>query len=179
MVLLWFSPILNEKRKNRIRVFLDPTLDKQGAGYQSSLSIRTIGSGQTYGKGILNGIQTQRGTVPVKESDFIFTVVGEELGFVGAVSILILIFFLVIRCIYIAKNSRDLFGSLLVIGLTAMMGFHFIENIGMCIGLTPITGIPLPFFSSGGTSMITNFFSIGIILSVSMRRKRAIFNNTL
>lgn len=176
-VLIWFSPILNDKRKNRIKVFLDPTLDKLGAGYQSSLSIKTIGSGQVFGKGFMSGTLTQRGAVPVKESDFIFTVIGEELGFVGSVSILALIFFVILRCIYIAKNSRDLFGSLLVIGLSAMLGFHFIENIGMCIGILPITGIPLPFFSSGGSSMITNFFSLGIILSVSMRRKRAIFNN--
>lgn len=175
--LIWISPLLNEARKNRIRVFLDPNLDRQGAGYQILRSMRTIGSGQTYGKGILQGIQTQRNTVPVKESDFIFTVIGEELGFVGSTIILVLIFFILIRCIYIAKNSRDFFGSMLVIGLAAMIGFHVIENIGMCIGLLPITGIPLPFISSGVSSLITNYIAIGIILSVSMRRKRAIFNS--
>lgn len=123
--IVWFSPILNDNRKNRIRVFLDPSLDKQGAGYQSTLSIRTIGSGQTYGKGLLKGIQTQRGTVPVKQSDFIFTVVGEELGFVGSVSILALIFFIIIRCIYIAKNSRDLFGFLIGNRFNCNDGFPF------------------------------------------------------
>jgi rod shape determining protein RodA len=175
--LIWISPLLNDARKNRIRVFLDPNLDKQGASYQIERSMRTIGSGQTYGKGILQGVQTQRGTVPVKESDFIFTVIGEELGFVGSTIIIGLIFFILIRCIYIAKNSRDFFGSMLVIGLTAMIGFHVVENLGMCIGLLPITGIPLPFISSGVSSLITNYIAIGIILSVSIRRKRAIFNS--
>ncbi len=176
-VFAWFF-LLNEKRRNRIRVFINPGSDASDSGYQVLQSIRTIGSGQLSGKGLFQGIQTQHGNVPVKESDFIFTVIGEELGFIGAVIILILVFVLLMRCLYIAKNSRDPFGSFLVVGLTSMMAIHFIENIGMCIGMMPITGIPLPFISKGGSAMVTNYIAIGIILSVSMRRKKAIFNTT-
>lgn len=176
-VFAWFF-LLNEKRRNRIRVFINPGSDASDSGYQVLQSIRTIGSGQLSGKGLFQGIQTQHGNVPVKESDFIFTVIGEELGFIGAVIILILVFVLLMRCLYIAKNSRDPFGSFLVVGLTSMMAIHFIENIGMCIGMMPITGIPLPFISNGGSAMVTNYIAIGIILSVSMRRKKAIFNTT-
>jgi len=173
----WFF-LLNEKRKDRLRVFLNPGIDAQGSGYQVTQSIRTTGSGQLLGKGLFHGIQTQHGNVPVRESDFIFTVIGEELGFVGAVVFLLLIFMLLLRCLYIAKNSRDPFGSFLVVGLTSMMAIHYIENIGMCIGIMPVTGIPLPFVSKGGSAMLTNYLAIGIILSVSMRRKKAIFNTT-
>jgi rod shape determining protein RodA len=134
---------------------------------------RAIGSGQMYGKGLFNGVTT----VPEQKNDMIFTVIGEQLGFIGAVIIITLIFFMLFRCIYIAKNSRDLFGSYLIIGLTGMMGFHFLENIGANLGLLPLTGIPLPFISYGGTAMITNYLAIGIMLSVSMRRKRTIFNS--
>ena len=115
--------------------------------------------------------------MPIKDSDFIFTVVGEELGFIGSVTVILLLLFILLRCIYIAKNAREPFGAFLVTGIAAMFAFHFIENIGMCIGLLPITGIPLPFVSYGGTAMIANYIAVGIVLSVSMRRKRTIFNN--
>jgi rod shape determining protein RodA len=176
-VFTWFF-LLNQKRRNRILYFLNPEADESGSGYQILRSIRTIGSGKIFGKQIFHGIQTQRGTVPVRESDFIFTVIGEELGFIGSSIIVLLIFAILLRCFYIAKNSRDFYGSFLVIGLTAMMGFHFIENIGMNIGILPITGIPLPFISMGGSAMVTNYIAVGIILSVSMRRKRTIFNSS-
>lgn len=173
----WFF-LLNEKRKNRIRIFFNPGADPQDSGYQILRSIRAIGSGQLYGKGLFRGVLNRRNAVPVKVSDFIFTVIGEELGFVGSAAIVLLIFIILMRCLYIAKNSRDAFGSFLVIGITAMMGFHFIENIGMNIGILPITGIPLPFVSAGGSALLTNYIAIGIILSVSMRRKRTIFNSS-
>ncbi|RCX16567.1 rod shape determining protein RodA [Anaerobacterium chartisolvens] len=170
--------LLNDKRRDRIRFFFNPEDDQSNAGFQVLRSIRAIGSGQIFGKKLFQGIQTQRGTVPVKESDFIFTVIGEELGFIGSAIVVIIIFFLLLRCVYIAKNSRDLYGSFLVTGLTAMMGFNFVENIGMNIGIFPITGLPLPFVSQGGSAMITNYIAIGIILSVSIRRKRSIFNSS-
>lgn len=173
----WFY-ILNGKRKDRIRVFLSPELDPLGAGFNVIRSKTAIGSGQLYGKGLFEGIQTQHNGVPVKESDFIFTVIGEELGFIGCAVIILLLLFLLLRCVHIAKNSRDSYGSFAVIGLGAMIAFHFIQNVGMCIGLLPVTGIPLPFISSGGSSMLTNYVAVGIILSVSMRRKKAIFNTT-
>lgn len=173
--LLWFF-VLKPHQKNRIITFLFPELDPMNTGYHVMQSKRAIGSGQTYGKGLFEGFQTQNGIVPEKHTDFIFTVIGEELGLIGTVLVVVLIFSILIRCIYIAKNAMDSYGSFLVIGLTAMMGFHFIENIGMCIGLLPVTGIPLPFISYGGSSLITNYIALGLILSVSIRRKRNIFN---
>ncbi|MCX8130122.1 MAG: rod shape-determining protein RodA [Clostridia bacterium] len=177
-VLAWIF-LLNQKRKDRILTFIFPDLaDPLSNGFHIKYAIRAIGSGKLSGKGIFQGIQTQRGIVPVKESDFIFTVIGEELGFIGCIVVVALIYIILMRCIYIAKNSRDLYGSFLVSGLTAMMGFHFIENIGMNIGILPITGVPLPFISQGGSAMVTNYIAIGIILSVSIRRKRTIFNSS-
>jgi len=175
--LLWLF-VLKDHQKWRIKTFVNPELDPLGKGFQVIRAKLAIGSGQIFGKGLFEGIQTQNGGVPVKESDFIFTVIGEELGFIGTAAVLVIIFFILMRCLYIAKNSRDLFGSFLVVGLTSMLTFHFIENIGMCIGVLPVTGIPLPFISAGGSAMVTNYFAIGIILSVSMRRKRAIFNSS-
>lgn len=174
---LWLF-VLQEHQKWRFKVFLDPDLDKAGKGFQVIRSKLAIGSGQIYGQGLFQGIQTQNNGVPVNQTDFIFTVIGEELGFIGSVAVLVIIFFILMRCLYIAKNSRDAYGSFVVVGLTGMMGFHFIENIGMCIGVLPVTGIPLPFMSQGGSAMVTNYIAIGIILSISMRRKRTIFNNT-
>lgn len=173
----WFF-LLNDNRRERILVFLDPSRDPQGAGWQVRYAIRAVGSGQIFGKGLFKGVLNRRNMVPVKESDSIFAVVGEELGFVGSMILLILIFIILMRCIYIAKNSRDLFGSFLTIGIMGMLGFHFIQNIGMNIGLLPLTGIPLPFVSQGGSAMLTNFAAVGILLSVSMRRKKAIFNSS-
>jgi len=173
---LWLF-VLKEHQKWRIRTFLNPELDRLDKGWQVIRSKLAIGSGQLFGKQLYKGIQTQSGSVPIQESDFIFTVIGEELGFIGSVAVLAVIFVILMRCLYIAKNSRDSYGSFLAVGLTAMLGFHFIENIGMCVGVLPVTGIPLPFVSAGGSAMLTNFFAIGIILSVSMRRRRTIFNS--
>jgi rod shape determining protein RodA len=175
--LIWFF-VLNDKRRNRILVFLDPELDPLGAGFNVIRSKMAIGSGQVYGKGIFKGIQAQNGTVPVSESDFIFSVVGEELGFIGAVIIILLFCFILIRCIYIAKNARDSYGMFVIVGITSMWAFHAIENIGLSIGVLPCTGIPLPFVSTGGSYMLTSFIAVGIVLSISMRRKKEIFNSS-
>jgi len=168
--------VLKPHQKKRILTFIFPGSDSD-ASYQVDKARIAIGSGKLFGKGLYEGIQTQAesGGVPIKESDFIFTVVGEELGFIGALVMIILIYFILMRCLYIAKNSRDKFGSFLVAGVTAMFAFHFIENIGMCVGVLPVTGIPLPFVSYAGTAMITNYVALGIVLSVSMRRKRTLF----
>ncbi|KNY24935.1 FtsW/RodA/SpoVE family cell cycle protein [Pseudobacteroides cellulosolvens] len=176
-LIMWFF-VLNEKRKGRIISFLYPELDPQGAGFNVLRSKYAIGSGQLWGKGLFEGIQTQNNMVPVKESDFIFSVIGEELGFIGAVVIVFLLFFILIRCIYIAKNSRDKYGSIMVIGVAGMIAVHTFENIGMSIGILPCTGIPLPFVSQGATNLVTNFMAIGIVLSVSARRKKVIFNSS-
>ncbi len=163
--------------KDRILSFLNPESDLLGKGLQVHRSKMTIGSGQITGHGLFQGIQTQN-SVPFKQNDFIFSVVGEELGFIGCMVVLLLVFFILFRCLYIARNSRDEYGKFIVVGITAILAFHFIENIGMSIGVLPVTGIPLPFMSQGGSALITNYMSAGILLSVSMRRKRAIFNSS-
>lgn len=174
---LWFF-VLNDSRKNRIKVFLNPELDPLDAGYNVIRSKLAIGSGQIYGKGLYRGIQTQNASVPVSESDFVFSVVGEELGFIGAVIVILLLCFILMRCIYIARHARDSYGSFVVIGIASVWAFHAMENIGMSVGVFPVTGIPLPFVSSGGSYMLTNFIAVGIVLSISMRRKKEIFNSS-
>ena len=172
MPLAWFF-LLNEKRRDRIRVFLNPELDPLGSGMNVLRSKMTIGSGRLFGKGLFSGVQTQNSAVPVKESDFIFSVIGEETGFIVSVLVVLTFLFIILRCVHIAKNSRDDYGKLIVMGFAAMIGVHFVENIGMNIGILPVTGIPLPFISQGGTAMITNFMAIGFILSVSARKKKS------
>ena len=171
MPLAWFF-LLNEKRRDRIRVFLNPELDPLGSGLNVLRSKMTIGSGRLFGKGLFKGIQTQNSAVPVKESDFIFSVIGEEMGFIISALVVLTFLYIILRCVYIAKNSSDNYGKLIVMGFAAMIGVHYIENIGMNIGILPVTGIPLPFISQGGTSMITNFIAVGFILSVSMRKRK-------
>ena len=184
---LWFFVIPNRYPhiKHRIMTFIFPELDLQDKGLQVFRSKMTIGSGQLFGKGLFHGLQTQNSSsvvssynVPEKQTDFIFSVIGEELGFIGSMIVIAVIFFILLRCIYIAMNSRDAYGSFMVICITSMFGFHFIENIGMCIGVLPVTGIPLPFISQGGSAMVANYLNVGILLSVSMRRKKAIFNSS-
>lgn len=185
--ILWFF-VIPEKFphiKNRILSFVFPESDLMDTGWQVSRSKMTIGSGQLFGKGLFHGLQTQNSSsavssiyIPEKETDFIFTVIGEELGFVGSMFVMAIVFFVLFRCIYIAMNSRDAYGSFIVICIASILGFHFIENIGMCIGVLPVTGIPLPFMSRGGSALIANYLNVGILLSISMRRKKAIFNSS-
>lgn len=170
--------ILNDKRKERILSFISPETDPLGAGYNVIMSKMAIGSGQLFGQGYGKGIQTQSGSVPVNESDFIFSVVGEELGFIGGMIIILLGLFIILRCIHIAKYAGDTYGSFLVIGITGMISFNFIENIGMSIGILPVTGLPLPFVSQGGTAMLVYFIAIGIVLSVSIRSKTSSFSSS-
>ena len=175
--LVWFF-MLNDRRKQRILEFIFPGSEPTGSSWQLDRAELAIGSGRIFGSGLYKGIQTQNNLVPVKESDMIFSVIGEELGFVGAVLVLLLILIIIYRCIYIAKNAQDDFGSFIVMGIIGMMGFQFLQNISMCLRLMPLTGLPIPFVSQGGSAMITNYLSIGIILSVSLRRKRAMFQNS-
>lgn len=167
--LIWFS--LKPYQKRRIFGFLDPELDPSGSTYQALVSRIAIGSGKVFGRGLYNGGQTQYGFLPEKQTDFIFAVVGEELGLIGGVVLILLYFLMLYRLIKIAKNSKDTFGSLMVIGFTAMFLIHIWENIGMTIGLMPITGIPLPFMSYGGTFQLINLVCIGIALSVGVRKE--------
>ncbi len=174
---MWFF-VLNDERKGRIISFIFPELDPQDSGFNVLRSKYAIGSGQLTGKGLFEGVQTQNSMVPVKDSDFIFSVIGEELGFIGAAVVVFLVFFILIRCIYVAKNSRDPYGAFLTVGVAGMLAFHAFENIGMSIGILPVTGIPLPFVSKGGSALLSYYMAIGIVLSVSIRRKRVLFNNS-
>lgn len=169
------TPILLTKFEDfqidRILVFLNPEIDPTGSGYQVIQSKTAIGSGMVFGRGLFEGVQNQYGFLPEKQTDFIFAVIGEELGLIGGIFLILLYAILMYRLIRISKNSVDLFGSLIVTGITAMMFFHIFENIGMTLGLTPVTGIPLPFISYGGTFQLANMVSIGLALSVGIKKE--------
>lgn len=159
--------LLSEYQKHRIQVFFNPDMDKLGSGYNVIQSKIAVGSGQIFGKGFLNGTQNQMGFLPTKHTDFIFSVIAEELGFIGALFVILVLFLIIARCIKAATDANDSFGRYLCLGFAAMLIFHTFENIGMCIGLMPVTGIPLPFISYGGTSLLTNMIAVGIVLSVT------------
>jgi len=165
--------ILTPIQQDRILVFLDPTLDPLGSGYNAIQSKIAVGSGMIFGTGLLKGTQTQFGYLPIKSSDFIFSVLSEEMGFVMSAAVIILFVILLLRLIKISANSSDLFGKYIVIGITGMLFFHFVQNIGMTIGLLPITGVPLPFVSYGGSNLMTNLIAIAIVLNVSARKNKS------
>lgn len=159
--------LLSDYQKHRIQVFFNPDMDKLGSGYNVIQSKIAVGSGQLFGKGFLKGTQNQFGFLPTKHTDFIFSVIAEELGFIGALLVILILFVIIARCIKASQDANDSFGKYLCLGIAAMLIFHTFENIGMCIGLMPVTGIPLPFISYGGTSLLTNMIAIGIVLSVT------------
>lgn len=172
--LLYFF-VLPEHAKTRIDVFLNPNLDPRGAGYNVIQSKLAIGSGEFLGMGLLKGNQTQLGFLYPKSTDFIFAVIGEEMGFVVAATVIITYVVLITRAVFIAKTARDNLGSYIAIGIAGIFLFHMTENIGMTMGLLPITGVPLPFVSYGGSSLLTNLMMIGLLLNISGRRQKAIF----
>jgi len=153
----------------RLQSFVDPSADPQATGYQLRQSRITIGSGGILGKGLFNGPQTNGRFVPEQQTDFIFTVAGEELGFIGCSVILALYLLLFIRAFAICRRSSDLFGRLVCIGVIAWFIFQTFENIGMTMGLMPMTGVPLPFLSYGGSSMFANLIGIGLLQNVHSR----------
>lgn len=162
---------------DRIFDFLHPERDPTGTGYQAIQGKIAIGSGKIFGRGLYNGEFTQNNFVPEKQTDYIFSVLVEELGFVGGVILIFLYFVLLNRMVKIARNTEDLFGSTMVTGFAAMFVIHIWENLGMTMGLMPITGIPLPFMSHGGTFLLVNMVAIGIILSVGIQREGLRFND--
>lgn len=167
-----FLFLLNPTQQERIKVFLDPELDPLGSGYNAIQSKIAVGSGMLFGTGLLQGAQTQYGYLPIKSTDFIFSVLSEELGFFMSVFIIILYVVLILRIIRVSKNAPDEFSSCIAIGVCGMLFFHFVQNIGMTIGLLPITGVPLPFLSYGGSSLITNGIAIGMVLNISARKNK-------
>ncbi len=168
--LAWFV-LMQPYQRERILVFLNPERDATGAGYQVLQSKIALGSGEFLGRGYMQGPQNQLGMLPENQTDFIYGVIGEEFGFIGSVLVLLLLVLLIIRCIYIALHAKNDLGCFMAIGIAAMFTFHTFENIFMCIGLMPVTGIPLPFLSYGGSSALTNCIAIGLVLSVWSRRK--------
>lgn len=167
--------LLKPYQKARILVFLNPGSDPLNSGYHVIQSQTAIGSGGLSGNGLFSGFQTQLDYLPEKHTDFIFSVIGEEMGFLGCIVVILLLLLIIYRCIIIAKNTRDTFGSFICIGVASMLLFQTTQNIGMCIGLAPVTGIPLPFISYGGSSLITNLVGIGLVLAVDFRRKYVFF----
>lgn len=155
----------------RLLVFLDPSLDPFLHGYNIIQSKIAIGSGGLYGKGLFSGTQNRLNFLPEQHTDFIFSVVGEEFGFIGSIILLGLFFLLLYKGVLIIGSAGDRFGALIAGGIVFMFSFHIIENIGMVMGLLPITGLPLPFISYGGSSLLTNLIAIGLLLNINLRRK--------
>lgn len=168
--LLWFF-VLDEFQKNRIRVFLNPELDPAGSGYNVIQSKLAVGAGQLFGKGLFQGTQIQLNFLPGKHTDFIFAVAGEELGLLGCILIIGILIFIIFRIIMGANTVKSSAGGLVCMGVAAMLIFQAFENIGMSIGIMPVTGIPLPFFSYGGSSIITTFIAMGLVLGILRRRE--------
>lgn len=171
-----FFKIIKPYQWDRIVYWLNPDLEAMGRGFQLKQSLIAIGSGQLMGKGVNTATQASFGWVPVGESDFIFTVIAEKTGFIGAGLLMILFFSLIYRMIRIAMEAKDPFGSYVVSGVVGMLTFQIFENIGMTIQLMPITGIPLPFISYGGSSLLTNFLIIGVVLNIGMRKDKLRFD---
>lgn len=157
-------------QKKRILVFLNPDLDPHGSGYNIIQSKIAVGSGGFFGKGFLHGSQSQLGFLPEKTSDFIFSVVAEEWGFIGSILLLVLLLIIVYRGIQIALEAKDKFGALLASGITSIFFFHIFVNIGMAVGIMPVTGLPLSFVSYGGSNLIMSMIGIGILINIRMRK---------
>ena len=161
--------MLQEYQRTRLFCFLDPYADAQGACYQLVQALNAVGSGGWLGRGLTVGGEDQRGYIPVQSTDFIFTVVAEDLGFVGGVVVLVLFGLLVWRILLIGWQARDAFGMMIAAGLASMILFQLLVNVGMVTGIMPVTGIPLPFVTYGGSSLISLLFGVGILQSVRMR----------
>jgi rod shape determining protein RodA len=173
----WKAGVLKPHQKERLAVFLEKEskLSSTREGYQIKQSQIAIGSGQIVGQGYTEGMQNRSGYVPENKTDFIFTVVAEEFGFVGGVVLLLLYFILLVRTAMVATSTENYFGVLIAGGFTALLAFHTIQNIGMTMRVMPITGVPLPFFSYGGSSFLAFSMCVGLMQSIAMRRKRASF----
>ncbi|MGE4484004.1 MAG: FtsW/RodA/SpoVE family cell cycle protein [Oscillospiraceae bacterium] len=168
---------LTDKQRQRILAPYDSSIDPSGLGitWQSNQSKIALASGQFSGQGLYDGAQTQSGSIPQQHTDFIFAVAGEELGLIGCAVIIVLLMLIIIRCIYVGIKSGDSLGLYVCTGIAAMLIFQTFENIGMCLGLTPVIGLTLPFFSSGGSSIITLFAAMGIVSGVKMRPRPSRF----
>lgn len=170
---LWIP--LQDYQLKRLIIFIDPWQEPLGAGYHPIQSQIAIGQGGLFGRGLFQGSQTHGDFLPIRDTDFIFSVVGEETGFIGAAALLFTYFILIYRCIFVAINAKDCYGFLLSAGIISMITFHVLINVGMTIGIMPVTGIPLPMFSYGGSSMLINLAALGLLLNINMRRQNIVF----
>ncbi len=165
--------LLEDYQKNRIKTFIDPSVDPFGTGYNTLQSQIAIGSGKLFGKGFLAGTQTQLRFIPAQQTDFAFSVLGEEWGFIGAASVLFLYLLFILYIIDVASSAKDRFSMLLALGIAMIFFWHTLINIGMVLGLMPVIGVPFIFFSYGGSSILTAFIGMGIVLGIKMRQKPA------
>ncbi|SHG88326.1 rod shape-determining protein RodA [Tepidibacter thalassicus] len=166
---------LKPHQRVRIDAFLHPGDPKYEGNFQVIQSMIAIGSGKIFGKGLFKGTQNQYNFLPVQETDFIFAVLGEEFGLLGGIVLVLLFLLFLVRILKIAKNAKDFYGSLITVGVLFMFLYQIVQNIGMAIGLMPVTGVTLPFVSYGGSSLVTSMMALGLILNVSMRRKKINF----
>jgi rod shape determining protein RodA len=168
---VWSSgKLLKPYQKARLSSFINPDSDPKGTGYQIRQSLIAVGSGGVWGKGAAKGTQTQGDFLPIPHADFIFAAFSEEHGFVGALLVLLLYFFILMRLIQNAQTAADLSGSLIIMGVVAVLAFEIAVNVGMVIGFMPVTGIPLPLMSYGGSSVLFTFLALGVAMNVRMRR---------
>lgn len=167
--------MMADHQKVRIEAFLNPEDVTLKGNYQVMQSLIAIGSGGVTGKGLYNGSQNQENFLPVQDSDFIFAVVGEELGVIGMAVLIILFMIFLLRLLAIARDAKDFYGTLIVVGVMGMFGYQIIQNIGMTVALIPVTGVTLPFVSYGGSSLLTSLANLGLVLNVCMRRKKINF----
>jgi rod shape determining protein RodA len=165
---LWGS--LKPYQQNRIRAFIDPSSDPLGRGYHANQSKIAVGSGQIAGKGFRKGTQSQMAFLPERHTDFIFAVIAEERGFIGAGVMIVLYLSLLLIGIETAKNAKDRLGALMAGGVVSMIALYVFINVGMAVGVVPVVGVPLPLASYGGTSVITTFLSLGLLVNIQMRR---------
>jgi rod shape determining protein RodA len=165
------SRVLTEYQRNRLLAFVNPNFDPKGASYHIIQSKIAIGSGGLTGQGYLQGTQNRLDFLPAQHTDFIFSVVAEEWGFLGAVALLLLYFVLIARGLKTADRADDTFGALLAIGLVTMIATQAFMNLGMTLGIMPITGVPLPLMSYGGSSLFATFISIGLLLNIRLKRE--------
>lgn len=171
----WFSGAIEDYQKDRLLIFLHPEKDPMGGGYHVRQSLTAVGNGGFLGRGLFRGPQTQGNFVPDQHTDFIFTAVAEELGFVGSAVVLGLFGVVLWRCMAAIAEAKDVVGRLIATGVTVVLGLHVIANIAMTVGLAPVKGMPLPLMSYGGSSMLATMLAIGLVESVYMRRHKIAF----
>ena len=170
-IAVWTLDLLPSYMKNRFLVLFDHSYDVQNQGYQQTRSLLTIGGGGFWGQGYLHGTQTQAGTgsIPARHTDLIFAVIGEELGFVGATLAILILVAIIIRVVIVGRRSGSMFHTCVCVGIASMLAFQMIINIGMCLFIMPVIGLTLPFFSYGGSSIVTLFAAMGFVSGIKMR----------